>query len=58
MPTVIIHTPNYFQEKLPADQWKYHYEVRRNYGTDLRPNWQTVKYADTEQEANDWASVN
>lgn len=58
MTTVIIHAPNYFQEKLPESQWKYHYEVRRNFGTDANPNWDTVKYADTEQEAEDWAKVN
>jgi len=56
--TIVIKTPDHFQEHLPADKWAYHFEVRRNFGSASSPNWQTVKYADSEGEANDWAKSN
>lgn len=56
--TIVIKVPDHFQESLPADKWTYHFEVRRNYGTASRPHWQTVKYANSETEANDWIKDN
>lgn len=56
--TVVAKYPDYWQEHLPESNWTYHFEVRRNFGTAVRPNWQTVKYAETEAEAKEWASSN
>lgn len=56
--TVIAKTPDYYQEHLPESKWTYHFEVRQNFGTNERPNWQTVKWADTEAECQQWLGVN
>ena len=56
--TVVIKVPDHFQEKLPADKWTYHFELRRNFGTSAAPHWETVKYSETELEASEWAQLN
>jgi hypothetical protein len=56
--TLVIKTPDHFQERIPTDKWTYHFEVRRNFGTATRPNWETVKYSDSESEAQQWAKDN
>jgi hypothetical protein len=53
MGTIILNTPDYFQEHLPFEKWNYHYEARRNYGTAERPNWQTIAYGKSEKEVKD-----
>lgn len=56
--TVIVEFPDYYQEHLAPSMRTSHWEVRRNFGTTSHPNWQTVKYADTESEAKEWALSN
>ena len=54
---IIIKAPDYFQEHLPADKWTYHFEARRNYGTEQRPHWETVAYGSTEEEVKRKVSI-
>jgi hypothetical protein len=56
--TIVIKAPDHFQEHLPADRWTYHYEVRRNYGTTENPHWLTLKFSNSESEAQQWADNN
>lgn len=58
METVVVKTFDYWQEDLPDNKRTHHYEVRRNFGYPSSPHWQTIKYADTEEEANEWLKDN